>query len=31
LIVGFYVDDLIITSTAALAIEEFKWEMKEKF
>jgi hypothetical protein len=31
LIVRVYVDDLIITSTGDRAIEEFKWEMKDKF
>jgi hypothetical protein len=31
LIVEVYIDDLIITSTATLAIEELKREMKEKF
>jgi hypothetical protein len=31
LIAGVYVDDLIISSTTALAIGEFKQEMKEKF
>jgi hypothetical protein len=31
LIIGVYINDLIITGTAAPAIDEFKQEMKEKF